>query len=83
MRVKLIASLGPSTSSYDSIKALLIEGVSGFRINLAHGDPSLWRDMVSCVRRAERDVGRPVAVIVDVKGPSIRLGNFSGAISVR
>jgi pyruvate kinase len=83
VRVKLIASLGPSTSSYDSIKALLIEGVSGFRINLAHGDPSLWRDMVSCVRRAERDVGRPVAVIVDVKGPSIRLGNFSGAISVR
>jgi len=83
MKVKLIASLGPSTGSYDSIRALLMEGVSGFRVNMAHGDVPLWRDLVSSVRRAEEDVKKPVAIILDVRGPSIRLGSFPKEILVR
>lgn len=83
MRVKLIASLGPSTRDYDQIRMLLMEGISGFRINLAHGDLAFWKSLISSVRRAEGDIKRPVAVIVDVRGPSIRLGNFSKAISVK
>jgi pyruvate kinase len=83
MRVKLIASLGPSTRNYDQIRMLLMEGISGFRINLAHGDLAFWKSLVSSVRGAESDIKRPAAVIVDVRGPSIRLGNFSKVISVK
>ena len=82
MRVKLIVSLGPSSSSADIIVSMLREGVSGFRINLAHGMLSDWVGMIRSVREAESLVGRLASVIVDIKGPSLRLGEFPDVVSV-
>lgn len=82
MRVKLIVSLGPSSSSLDVVESMLREGVSGFRINLAHGGLSDWVRMVRLVREAESLVSGYASVIVDIRGPSLRLGEFPDVISV-
>ncbi|MEM0026043.1 MAG: pyruvate kinase [Zestosphaera sp.] len=82
MRVKIVVSLGPSSSSFDVVASMLREGVSGFRINLAHGGLSDWVKMVRLVRDAESLVGGCASVIVDVRGPSLRLGDFPGVVSV-
>ncbi len=82
-KTKLIASLGPSTISQDVIMTLCREGVVGFRINFAHGDESMWSVMVSNVLKAESFVGRPLALIGDLRGPSIRLGDVDQPYSVK
>ncbi len=74
MHVKIIASLGPSTREESIIERLILLGATGFRINFAHGDPSFWEELIKAVRGAEEKLGRPVAIMGDLVGPSIRLG---------
>lgn len=78
----MIVSLGPSSSSSKVIESLVREGVSGFRINLAHGSLSEWRELIGRVRNAEISLGKFTTVIVDIKGPSLRLGDFPGVLHV-
>lgn len=82
-KTKLIASLGPSTVSQDVVATLCREGVVGFRINFAHGDESVWRSMVDNVLKAESFIGRPLTLIGDLRGPSIRLGDVDNSYHVR
>ncbi len=83
MGVKFIASLGPASSTYDVVRGMAEAGVSGFRINLAHGNEGLWRELIRLVRSVERDLRRFYSVIVDLRGPSIRLGMFNDVINVK
>lgn len=82
-RTKIIASLGPSTSNPDIMLSLCREGVSGFRINFAHGDEVLWGSLVDYVRRVEGLINKPLALIGDLRGPSIRLGEVDKPYSVK
>lgn len=81
-RTKLIASLGPPTMSQDVVINLCREGVVGFRINFAHGDESVWKVMIDSVFKAESFIGRPLALIGDLRGPSIRLGDVDTSYHV-
>ncbi len=74
MFVKVIASLGPASGSVETIERMVRSGVNGFRINFAHGDPEQWVKLVEAVRRVEEVLGRPLALIGDLKGPSVRVG---------
>jgi pyruvate kinase len=82
-RTKIIASLGPSSANLDTIRKMVELGVAGFRINFAHGEQSLWREWVELVREAEQTVGRPVAVIGDLVGPSVRVGRLEKPVEIR
>jgi pyruvate kinase len=75
-RAKIVATLGPATSSYEMVRAIIDAGVDVARLNLSHGDYSVHEDNFANVRRAADDAGRPVAVLVDLQGPKIRLGKF-------
>lgn len=75
-RAKIVATLGPATSSYDSIRAIIEAGVDVARMNLSHGSYGVHESVYRNVRKAADDVGRPVAVLVDLQGPKIRLGKF-------
>ena len=75
-RAKIVATLGPATSTYESVRALIDAGVDVARLNLSHGDYSVHDANYANVRRAAEDSGRPVAVLVDLQGPKIRLGRF-------
>ena len=76
-RAKIVATLGPATSSYDSIRAIIDAGVDVARMNLSHGSYDVHEEVYANVRRASDDSGRAVAVMVDLQGPKIRLGKFA------
>ncbi|WP_426624205.1 pyruvate kinase [Leifsonia sp. McL0607] len=75
-RAKIVATLGPATSSYDSIRAIIDAGVDVARMNLSHGSYEVHEGVYANVRKAAEDAGKPVAVLVDLQGPKIRLGKF-------
>jgi len=82
LRTKVVVSLGPSTSSAGVVAELARAGASGFRINFAHGDRGLWSGFVEYVRRAEGVVGRPLTLIGDLVGSSVRIGDVCKSFRV-
>ena len=76
-RAKIVATLGPATSSYDQIRGIVDAGVDVARLNLSHGSYDVHEAVYANVRQAAEDAGRSVAVLVDLQGPKIRLGKFS------
>jgi len=82
-KTKIIATVGPSVSEESLIEVLVEEGISGFRINFSHGDPPQWKSFLEMIRRAERKLGRWLAIIGDLQGPSLRIGHLpQGALRV-
>jgi pyruvate kinase len=75
-RAKIVATLGPATSSYENIRAIIEAGVNVARMNLSHGSYEVHDEVYANVRKAEADTGQPIAVLVDLQGPKIRLGKF-------
>lgn len=75
-RAKIVATLGPATSSYENIRAIIDAGVDVARMNLSHGTYAVHEEVYANVRKAAEDSGRAVAVMVDLQGPKIRLGKF-------
>lgn len=82
-RTKIIATLGPSTSNYDIVLELVKAGVNGFRLNFSHGTHEEHGQRIQWVRKAAAEYGKPVAIIQDLQGPKIRLGDFEGIINVQ
>jgi pyruvate kinase len=76
-RAKIVATLGPATSSYEQIRAIIEAGVDVARMNLSHGSYDVHEGVYRNVRKAAEDLGKPVGVFVDLQGPKIRLGKFS------
>lgn len=76
-RAKIVATLGPATSSYDAIKGLMEAGVNVIRMNLSHGTPDVHEEIHRTVRTAASDLALPVAILVDLQGPKIRLEKFA------
>ena len=76
-RAKIVATLGPATSTYESVRAIIDAGVDVARMNLSHGDYAVHETNFANVRKAAEDAGRPVAILVDLQGPKIRLGKFA------
>lgn len=75
-RAKIVCTLGPATSSYEQIRELVDAGMDVARLNLSHGTHEDHARSYELVRRASEEAGRPVAVLVDLQGPKIRLGSF-------
>jgi pyruvate kinase len=76
-RAKIVATLGPATSSYEQIRAIIEAGVDVARMNLSHGSYDVHEEIYRTVRKAAADVGKAVGIFVDLQGPKIRLGRFA------
>lgn len=76
-RAKIVATLGPATSTYESIKAIIDAGVDVARMNLSHGSYDVHEEIYRTVRKAAADAKKPVGIFVDLQGPKIRLGKFA------
>jgi pyruvate kinase len=83
MYVKKVVSIGPSSGNFEIVKAMAEIGVDGFRINFAHGSPEEWRKYVEMIRKAESELGKPLALIGDMPGTSIRIGELKEPIVVK
>ena len=77
-RTKIVATLGPASANPTMIEALIVAGVDVFRLNMAHGGPADHAPKLSMVRDVSRRLGQPVAVLADLAGPKIRLGELPG-----
>jgi pyruvate kinase len=73
-RTKLVCTLGPASATPKLIQGLVRAGTSVFRLNFSHGTPDDHARMVHLVREAEETTGRPLAALVDLPGPKVRLG---------
>lgn len=82
-RTKIIATVGPATDSYESILSAIKAGANGIRLNFSHGAYEERERQIKWVRKASREYGKPVAIIADLQGPKIRLGDFEGIINVQ
>ncbi len=72
-RSKILATLGPATDRPGVLDALVAAGIDGARINCSHGTPDEWRARAVAVRAAAAAAGRPIALVMDLSGPKIRL----------
>ena len=81
-RTKIIATIGPATNSYKAILELIKSGVNAIRLNFSHGTYEEREQQVKWVRKASLEVSKPVALIQDLQGPKIRLGDFEGVVPV-
>jgi pyruvate kinase len=73
---RIVATLGPASSTPERIEALYQAGVDMFRLNFSHGTHADHRARVETIRALERRVDRPVAILMDLQGPKLRVGTF-------
>ncbi|MBE9553420.1 MAG: pyruvate kinase, partial [Proteobacteria bacterium] len=74
---KIVATLGPSSSTPEIIEALFRTGVDMFRLNFSHGVHEEHRGRYDIIRALEKKVGRPIAILADLQGPKLRVGTFA------
>jgi pyruvate kinase len=79
-RTKIIATLGPATSTHERIATLVHAGMDCARLNFSHGTHEQHAEAVQLVRAVQEEVGRPVAIMADLQGPKLRLGNLPEAV---
>ncbi|MEX2542199.1 MAG: pyruvate kinase [Trueperaceae bacterium] len=76
-RTKIVATLGPASSSEEVIVALMEAGVNVFRLNFSHGGREMHKDNIEMIRRESERLGISVGVLQDLQGPKIRTGTFA------
>src|SRR5919198_3359430 len=79
---KIVATIGPSSSSPEQLDALVAAGMDAARLNLSHGTHDDHREGATAVREAQERVGRPLAVIGDLQGPKFRVGDLSAPLQL-
>jgi pyruvate kinase len=75
--VKIVATLGPASSDYQTIRALFEAGADVFRLNMSHGTHDDIRARHVIIRQIEADTGRPICILADLQGPKLRVGTFA------
>src|SRR5258707_12402234 len=75
-RTKIVATLGPASSDRAAVAALFAAGADVFRINMSHTPHDRMRELVRIIRTIEQEHGRPIAALVDLQGPKLRIGTF-------
>jgi len=76
-RTKIVATLGPATSSADKISRLIKSGGNVFRLNFSHGTHEDHGKLIELIKNIREDLKQPVAILQDLSGPKIRVGSIS------
>jgi pyruvate kinase len=82
-RTKIVATLGPASATSDLVTGLAKAGMDGARLNFSHGTHEEHGAYARLVRAAQEEVGRPIALIADLQGPKLRIGELEQPISLR
>ena len=77
-KVRVLATLGPASSSAEMIETLSHAGADAFRINMSHGDQDSKVAVIQAIRALEKKSGRPTTILADLQGPKLRVGRFAG-----
>jgi len=83
-RTKIVATIGPATSSYEMLKAIIDEGVDVCRLNFSHGVYADHKAVVENIRKVNADTGSFTAILLDLQGPKLRVGEMqNGKIELK
>ncbi|WP_028536728.1 pyruvate kinase [Paludibacterium yongneupense] len=74
---RIVATLGPSSSDRETILKLALAGVDVFRLNFSHGTHADHAERYNTIRDIEQEIGRPIAILLDLQGPKLRVGTFA------
>ncbi len=73
-KTKIVCTLGPSSESYEVLKDMVLAGMSVARFNMAHGSYEEHQRRIDVVKKVRNDLKKPLAIMVDIKGPEVRTG---------
>ncbi|MCC6479921.1 MAG: pyruvate kinase, partial [Sphingomonadaceae bacterium] len=76
-KVRILATLGPASSTPEMIERLFKAGADAFRINMSHGAQAEKVELIKSIRALEKSLGRPTTILADLQGPKLRVGKFS------
>ncbi len=82
-RTKILASVGPPIDSPEMIEQMAKAGVNGFRLNFSHAKYEDCERQIPWIREVSNKIGKPVAILQDLQGPKIRLGNLQQNVEVK
>src|ERR1700751_2497244 len=77
-RAKIVATVGPASASPEILKELFLAGVDTFRLNFSHGTQDGHAKVHAAIRSLEKEVQRPIGILMDLQGPKIRVGSLRG-----
>ena len=80
-KVKIVATLGPSSDTKSEIKKMFLAGADIFRLNMSHGDHLAVENRHTILRDLETEFSRPICILADLQGPKLRCGDFEGTKS--
>src|SRR5919201_2605038 len=75
-RTKIVATIGPATSTHERLQELVEAGVDAIRLNLSHGTHADHAERARVVREVQDELGKPLALIADLQGPKLRVGDL-------
>lgn len=82
-KTKIVCTLGPASTTYEQIKAMALAGMNVARINMSHGSYEEHQVKVDNVKKVREELSIPLPIMVDLKGPEVRIGTFEeGKIDV-
>jgi pyruvate kinase len=81
-RTKIVATIGPASGTAEGVRALVEAGMDAARLNLSHGSREEHAERARLVREAEAKLGRPLALIADLQGPKLRIGELAGPVTL-
>ena len=80
-KTKIVCTLGPATDDENVMRQLMLEGMSVARMNFSHGSHEEQKKRLDMVKKLRKELGLPVAALLDTKGPEIRIGILRAAKS--
>src|SRR5688572_1327176 len=72
-RAKIIATIGPSSNTIEMLEKMILAGMNAARVNMSHGTYEAHEQSIKNVRQASKNVGKEVAILLDLQGPKIRV----------
>ena len=82
LKTKIVCTIGPASRNPEVLRALCAAGMDVARLNMSHSTPDEVRAAAQAVRECGESIGRPIAILIDLQGPKIRLGDLPAALTV-
>lgn len=82
-KTKIVITVGPATANLETIEKLIARGVNVFRLNFSHGTHEIHKNSIALIREASMKLGKDVAILQDISGPKVRIGEIDGVLKLQ